>query len=96
MFNLISTLEDLEFLNNELNSKSVVAVDTEFRRTTKDNMRLALLQVNDDEEIYLIDAIAIDNPEDCASFLFSESVIKVLHSCKEDLEAIFSWTNSEM
>ena len=41
MFNLISTLEDLEFLNNELNSKSVVAVDTEFRRTTKDNMRLA-------------------------------------------------------
>ena len=96
MFNLISTLEDLEFLNNELNSKSVVAVDTEFRRTTKDNMRLALLQVNDDEEIYLIDAIAIDNPEDCASFLFSDSVLKVLHSCKEDLEAIFSWTNSEM
>jgi hypothetical protein len=36
-------------------------------------MRLALLQVNDDEEIYLIDTILIDDPKN-ASFLFSESV----------------------
>ena len=78
------------------NFYKILGVDTEFRRTTKDNMRLALLQVNDDEEIFLIDTIAIDNPGQDASFLFSESVLKIFHSCKEDLEAIFSWTNKKM
>lgn len=59
-------------------------------------MKLALLQVNDEEEIYLIDAVLIPNPAQDASFLHSKSVTKILHSCKEDLEAIYSWTNKEM
>ena len=96
MYTLIESIDDLAFLNKELLKKPFVGVDTEFRRTTKDNMRLALLQVNDDEEIFLIDTIAIDNPGQDASFLFSESVLKIFHSCKEDLEAIYAWTNEEM
>ena len=96
MYTLIESIEDLEFLNQELLTKPFVGVDTEFRRTTKDNMRLALLQVNDDDEIYLIDTIAIKDPKECASFLFSDSVTKIFHSCKEDLEAIFSWTGKAM
>ena len=71
MFTIIETEEDLDFLNKELLGKEYVGVDTEFRRTTKDNMRLALLQVNDGEEIYLIDAVAICDPNTKASFLFS-------------------------
>ena len=59
-------------------------------------MRLALLQVNDDEETYLIDAVLIEDPGPHVSFLFSQSVTKIFHSCKEDLEAIFSWTSKEM
>ena len=96
MYIYIDCPEDLFFLNKELLEKPYVGVDTEFRRTTKDNMRLALLQVNDGEEIYLIDSIKIEEPGNHASFLFSESVTKIFHSCKEDLEAIFSWTNQEM
>ena len=96
MYTFIDSLENLEFLNKELLKKPYLAVDTEFRRTNKDNMRLALLQVNDDEETYLIDSILIENPGDSASFLFSDSVTKIFHSCKEDLEAIYSWTNQEM
>ena len=96
MFTLIETSEDLGFLNKELLQKPFIGVDTEFRRTTKDNMKLALLQVNDDEEIYLIDTILIGEPGSNADFLFSPSVTKILHSCKEDLEAIFSWTKKEM
>ena len=96
LYTFIDNIDDLAFLNAELLSKSVVGVDTEFRRTTKDNMRLGLLQINDDEDIYLIDAVLINNPNEHASFLHSNSVIKVFHSCKEDLEAIFSWTNQEM
>ena len=96
MFTFIDSIEDLAFLNEELLQKPYVGVDTEFRRTTKDNMRLALLQVNDAEEIYLIDTVLIDDPQEHASFLFSESVTKIFHSCKEDIEAVYAWTGQIM
>ena len=96
MFTFIDSIEDLAFLNKELLNKPYVGVDTEFRRTTKDNMKLALLQINDDDEIYLIDTILINDPKENASFLFSDSVTKIFHSCKEDLEAVYSWTDQIM
>ena len=96
MFTFIDSIEDLAYLNEELLQKPYLGVDTEFRRTTKDNMRLALLQINDEQEIYLIDTVAILDPEENCSFLFSDSVVKVFHSCKEDLEAIYSWTGKMM
>ena len=96
MYTYIETVEDLSFLNEELLEKSFLGVDTEFRRTTKDNMRLALLQINDGEEIYLIDTILIDYQENVSDFLFSNDVTKIFHSCKEDLEAVYSWTGRIM
>ena len=96
MYTYIETVEDLSFLNKELLEKSYLGVDTEFRRTTKDNMRLALLQINDGEEIYLIDTILIDHPDNVSDFLFSNDVTKIFHSCKEDLEAVYSWTGRVM
>jgi len=96
VFTFIDSIEDLAFLNKELLQKSHVGVDTEFRRTTKDNMRLALLQINDSEEIYLVDTVLIEDPQEHASFLFSESVTKIFHSCKEDIEAIYAWTGQIM
>jgi len=96
LYTYIDKQEDLSFLNSELLDRQFVGVDTEFRRTTKDNMRLALLQVNDGEEIYLIDSILIDNPKNDCSFLYSESVVKIFHSCKEDIEAVYSWTGRKM
>ena len=51
MFTLVETFEDLTFLNEELLQCPYIAVDTEFRRTTKNNMKLALMQVNDSMEI---------------------------------------------
>jgi ribonuclease D len=96
VFTFIESIEDLAFLNEELLLKPYVGVDTEFRRTTKDNMRLALLQINDAEEIYLVDTVLIEDPKEHASFLFSESVTKIFHSCKEDIEAIYAWTGQIM
>ncbi len=93
MFTLIQTLEDLIFLNEELLKCPYVAVDTEFRRTTKDNMKLALMQVNDSSEIYLIDCLQIKEPREACSFLSSPDPKKIFHSCREDIEAIYSWTN---
>tara|TARA_B100001029_G_scaffold48172_1_gene38248 strand:+ start:26343 stop:27176 length:834 start_codon:yes stop_codon:yes gene_type:complete len=96
VFIYIDSAEDLRYLNNELLSKKYVGIDTEFRRTQKDNMKLGLLQINDSEEIYLIDTVLINEPKDNCSFLFSDSVIKILHSCKEDIEAVYSWAGRSM
>ncbi len=96
MYTFINSVDDLAVLNKELINKPYLAVDTEFRRTTKDNMRLALLQVNDGEEIYLVDSVSIKDPEGHASFLLSKSVVKIFHSCKEDIEAIYAWTGGVM
>ena len=96
MFTLIDSIEDLYYLNKELSLKPYVGIDTEFRRTNKYNMKLALLQINDDEEIYLIDTILIPDPKDSCDFLFSDTVIKIFHSCKEDLEAVYAWGGRAM
>ena len=92
MFTLIETSEDLMFLNKELLQCPYVAIDTEFRRTAKDNMKLALMQINDSNEIYLIDCLQIREPEEICSFLSSPDTKKIFHSCREDIEAIYSWT----
>jgi len=96
MFTLIETFEDLGFLNEELLQCPYVAIDTEFRRTTKDNMKLALMQVNDSNEIYLIDCLQIKEPEEVCSFLLSPDTKKIFHSCREDIEAIYSWTKKKV
>ena len=96
MFTLVETLEDLTFLNEELLHCPYIAIYTEFRRTTKDNMKLALMQVNDTSEIYLIDCLQIKEPKEICSFLSSPDTKKIFHSCREDIEAIYSWTKKEV
>jgi ribonuclease D len=96
LYILVDSIEDLSFLNQELTLKPYLAVDTEFRRTSKENMKLALLQINDGEETYLVDTLAIRDPKEHVSFLFTDKVIKIFHSCKEDIEAIYKWTKEEM
>ena len=96
MFTLVETFEDLTFLNEELLQCPYIAVDTEFRRTTKNNMKLALMQVNDSREIYLIDCLGIKDPEKICSFLTCPNIKKIFHSFREDAEAIYSWTQEEV
>ena len=91
-FIYIENDEDLTFLSEELMEKRVLGIDTEFRRTTKDNMKLSLLQINDGEEIYLIDILRINDFSILDDLITSKSNLKIFHSCKEDLEAIYSWS----
>ena len=95
-FTLIEDPKDLDFLNQELSNKDFLGIDTEFRRTSKENIKLALIQINDGDEIFLIDCIAIGQYQGNCMFLKDISVCKIFHSFKEDSEAIFSWTNQEL
>ena len=91
-FTLINKSSDLDFLDKELLSKPYVGVDTEFRRTSKNDIVLALIQVNDGQEIFLIDCVSIEPHSVSCSFLTDKRVIKIFHSCREDIDALVSWT----
>jgi len=92
----IETKEDLQLLDQELITKSILGLDTEFRRTSKKNINLSLIQVNDSIETYLIDCISIGEYKDYCRFLFCNEVIKIFHSSREDIEAIFSWSEKKV
>ena len=95
-FTLIENSKDLDFLNEELSNKNFLGIDTEFRRKSKEHIKLALIQINDGDEIFLIDCIAIGQYQGNCMFLKDSSVCKIFHSFREDSDAIFSWTNQEL
>ena len=96
MFYLIENNNDLEDLDKELLNHKLIGIDTEFRRKSKEDINLALIQINNGDEIFLIDCIAIGKYQGNCIFLKDSSVCKIFHSFKEDKEAIFSWTNQDI
>lgn len=63
-----------------------VAVDTEFVRTETFFPIAGLIQIGDGEHAYLIDPLAITDWSPLIELLIAPGVIKVFHSCSEDLE----------
>lgn len=68
----------------------VLALDTEFIRTTTFFPRPALLQVSDGDACYLIDPLALNDVTPLREVLTS-GPLKILHSCSEDLEVFKGW-----
>ena len=56
-----------------------LGIDTEFKRTSKEDLRLSLIQIYDSEEIYIIDCLEIGNPGKDLKFLVSNNVEKIFH-----------------
>jgi len=96
MFTLIEDKQDLIHLNKELLRKDYLAIDTEFRRTGKEKIKLALMQIRDEDEIFIVDPILIGDSQNNCSFLNSVGIVKVFHSFREDIQAIKSWTKKDV
>ncbi|MAT51594.1 MAG: ribonuclease D [Porticoccaceae bacterium] len=69
-------------------SVSRIAIDTEFMRTDTFFAILALIQISDGKSVWLIDPLAIENLEPLRHLLENPGVVKVFHSCSEDLEVL--------
>ncbi|MEM8996616.1 MAG: ribonuclease D, partial [Acidobacteriota bacterium] len=63
-----------------------IALDTEFVRERTFFPKLGLIQVNDGVRNSLVDPLAIGDLGPFAAVLADPSVLKILHSCSEDLE----------
>ncbi|QNG99696.1 ribonuclease D [Pseudomonas sediminis] len=71
-----------------------VALDTEFMRVDTFYPIAGLLQVSAGDGAYLIDPLRISNWRPFAALLEAPTVVKVLHSCSEDLEVFLRLTGS--
>lgn len=87
---LIEEFDELEELAKSWLEIKALAVDTEFERRTTFYAKLALLQVYDGQTIYLIDPLKTDCPQSLKGIFANNSIVKILHSCKEDIEVLFT------
>lgn len=71
-----------------------VAVDTEFVRVDTFYPQAGLVQVGDGRDAWLIDPLSIHDWRPLAELLADPAVVKVLHSCSEDLEVLQRLTGS--
>jgi len=70
---------------------AALALDTEFMRVTTFYPKVALLQVADAHGITLIDPLGITDWSPFAALMAAPDVVKVFHSCSEDLLVFFSF-----
>jgi ribonuclease D len=69
-------------------SSDIVAVDTEFIRERTYWPRLCLVQLATEDEIALVDPLAIDDLSSLGGLMADEGVTKVFHACSQDLEVL--------
>lgn len=77
---------ELAELCARLRQQAAIAVDTEFMRTDTFYPIAGLIQIGDGKISYLIDPLAIQNFSPLRELMLDENVVKVLHSCSEDIE----------
>jgi ribonuclease D len=85
----IDTKAQLAELCDAYAKLDLIAIDTEFVRTQTLTPMLGLIQVFDKENVALIDPVAIKDLSAFSAILEDESIVKVAHSCSEDLEALW-------
>ncbi len=89
-YELVTTYRDLKAVCDAASQCEAIALDTEFVRTRTLTPQLGLLQLYDGKQLVLIDPLAIDDMTPFVRLLENPAVIKVLHSCSEDLEAFLA------
>ena len=85
----ISTPEALTRLCERLSSAPWIAVDTEFLREKTYYPKLCLLQIAIPGLAACIDPLALDDLSPVIDLLFNEKIIKVMHSCRQDMEIFY-------
>ncbi|OOF66218.1 ribonuclease D [Rodentibacter sp. Ppn85] len=84
-FSLITTNQALSEICQLARQKRAVALDTEFVRVSTYFPKLGLIQLYDGEKVSLIDPLSISDFSPFVELLANPDVLKVLHSCSEDL-----------
>jgi ribonuclease D len=84
----VDDAKGLEPVVNACRLTDVIALDTEFERSTTYFARPALLQLRIDDQTWLIDPIAVSTLEHLGAALNEADSIKIMHSASEDLAVL--------
>lgn len=87
-YTYIDTADSLKQACDELAKASVLCVDTEFHREKTYFAQFALLQIASREKCFVIDPTAIDDLSPVWKLMHDESIMKVFHAARQDLEII--------
>ncbi len=68
-----------------------LALDTEFMRVSTFYPKVGLIQIADDKLITLIDPLQIKNWQPFSELMLAPGLVKIFHSCSEDLLVFFSF-----
>jgi ribonuclease D len=71
-----------------MSQADVLAVDTEFIRTNTFYPQLALIQISDGNQVWLVDFPKISDFSQLKQLFESQSLTIILHACAEDLEVL--------
>jgi ribonuclease D len=85
---LVSDSKQLQTCVQQLEHFDVIAIDTEFIRTDTFFPILALVQIFNGENCWLIDPISVSDLSPLRELLMNDETLKVFHSCSEDIEVL--------
>lgn len=85
----VNTQSALEQLCDRLRGQPVLALDTEFLRERTYHAQLCLLQVAGEGIIACVDPLAIEDLGPLLDIIYDPSVVKVMHSARQDMEIFF-------
>lgn len=88
----INTPDQLVKLCEQIKKEPWLALDTEFLREKTYYPKFCLLQIATPEWVACIDPIALPSLDILFEVLYSPSIVKVFHSCRQDLEIFYQLT----
>ena len=86
---IIERDSQLETVCTQVKDLEAVALDTEFVRDRTFFPKLGLIQLSTGASQYLIDPLAIHDLSPFKDILSNQRILKVLHSCSEDVEVFY-------
>lgn len=84
----IDSNSKLQQMCEQLAETPTLAIDTEFIRTDTFFPKIALIQISNGDQCWLIDVLAIDQFESLKALLENPSCTLIFHACAEDLEVL--------
>jgi ribonuclease D len=88
----IDTPEKLEQLCQQIATESWLALDTEFLREKTYYPKFCLLQIATPEWVVCVDPLAIEDLTPLFDAIYNLKIVKVFHSCRQDLEIFYQIT----
>lgn len=90
---IIDTQNKLDEALRDINSNKIIGVDTEFVRTNSFWPELCTIQISTKSNFYLVDALLDLNNERLWEVFTNRDITKIIHSSRQDIEAIFHISN---